>query len=240
MIVESNRNTKLLKGNKMKKATYALILLLAMVATACGSASNGTNPASRSQDGSSPAAGELPATTQLILGTIKLEGTAQAVTAKQAADLLPLWQTMKVLSTSDTAAQQEKDALIAQIQETMTTEQMQAIKDMNLSRADMASLMQEQGMAAGNGPAGGQNNNSQNRDSSNNGRRSSGGGGGFFPGGGMPPDGGRPGGGFGGQGQNLSKEQIATAQAARQANTNSIPPMLINAVIEYLQKKAGA
>ncbi len=221
----------------MKKTTYIVILLLAMLAAACGSASNRTGPASGPQGGSS--AGELPASTQLILGTIKLEGTAQAVTAKQAADLLPLWQTMKVLASSDTAAQQEKDALIAQIQETMTTEQVQAIKDMNLSRQDMASLMQEQGRGAGNGFTGGQNSNSQSRSSSgNSGRNSSGRGGGFFPGG-PPPDGGF-GGGFGGQGQNLSKEQIATAQAARQANANSISPMLLNAVIEYLQKKAGA
>jgi hypothetical protein len=38
----------------------------------------------------------------------------------------------------------------------------------------------------------------------------------------------------------MSADQIATAQAARQANENSISPMLINAVIDYLQKKAGS
>jgi hypothetical protein len=161
------------------------------------------------------------------------------VTAKQAAELLPLWQTMKVLSESDTAAQQEKDALIEQIQETMTATQMQTITDMKLTRADMFALVQQQGTAAGNNLTGSQNTNSQNRNSSNNGngRRNFGqGGGGFFPGGG-PPEGGF---GGGGQGQNLSREQIATAQAARQASGNTIPPTLINAVIEYLQKKAGA
>ncbi len=217
---------------KKIKITYIVILLLAMSATACGSTSNRTRATSGTQGGSST--GELPASTQLILGTIKLEGTAQAVTAKQAVELLPLWQTMKVLAASDTAAQQEKDALIAQIQETMTAEQMQAIQGMNLSRQDMASLMQEQGRASG----GSQNGNSQNRSSSSNSGRNSGRGGGFFPGG-APPDGGF-GGGFGGQGQTLSKEQIATVQAARQANANSISPLLLNAVIEYLQKKAGA
>jgi hypothetical protein len=51
-----------------------------------------------------------------------------------------------------------------------------------------------------------------------------------------------PAGGFGssGQGQNLSEDEIATAQASRQANANFVPPMLINAVIEYLQEKASS
>ncbi len=220
----------------MKKTTYIVILLLAMVATACGSApnSNRTNQNFGSQNGA--AAAELPATTQLLVGTLKLEGTDQTVTAKQAADLLPLWQTMKVLSESDTAAQQEKDALIAQIQETMTPQQMQAITGMKLTSADMFTFLQGQG--TGNGPTSGQSNSSQNRSSSgnSNGRRNGQGGGGFFPGAGGPP----PDGGFGGQGQNLNPQQIATAQASRQQrNGNFLPPALINALIDYLQKKAG-
>jgi hypothetical protein len=44
-----------------------------------------------------------------------------AVTAEQAQELLPLWETLKVLESSDTAATQEKDALIEQIQETMSS-----------------------------------------------------------------------------------------------------------------------
>jgi hypothetical protein len=58
----------------------------------------------------------------------------------------------------------------------------------------------------------------------------------------MPGGGGMPAGGFGpsGQGQNLSEDAIATAQASRQANANFVPPMLLNAVIEYLQGKAGS
>ncbi len=223
----------------MKKTTTIVILLLAMVATACGSASNSnrTNRNFGSQNGGATA--ELPATTQLIVGTLKLDGTDQAVTAKQATDLLPLWQTMKVLSASDTAAQQEKDALVAQIQETMTPQQMQAITSMKLTRADMFTFLQGQGTGTGNGPTNGQNSSSQNRSSSSNssGRRN-GQGGGFCPGGG---GGGFPGGGgFGGQGQNLNPQQIATAQASRQQRSgNVISPALINALIDYLQKKAG-
>ncbi len=210
----------------MKKTTIAFFTILILTLTACGT-SSGANPASGSQAGSS--AGELPAATQLILGTIRLEGSAQAVTAKQAADLLPLWQTMKVLMSSDTAANEEKEALVAQIQETMTAQQMQAITDMHLTRADMAGLLQQEGTASRS-----QSSSSQSRNSSGNSRRTFGPGGGFAGG---PPDGGFTGGpGLGGQ--NVSAEQIATAQAARQTG-NVISPALINAVIEYLQKKAG-
>lgn len=216
----------------MKKLPVILVTIFTLTLTACGSASNGAGPASVPQGGLS--AGALPATTQLIIGTLKLEDTAQAVTAEQAAELLPLWQTMQVLSDSDTAAEQEKEALIAQIQETMTAAQMQAITDMNLSREDMTSIMQQQGRAMGSGP---QNSRSQSGNSSSSGGRV------FGPGGDRPPDEMRMpsgGGGFAGQGQNLSQDQIATAQAARQNSENSIPPILINAVIEYLQEKAGA
>lgn len=218
----------------MKKPVLILLTIFVLTLTACGGASRSTqsNPASGLQGGN---AGTLPAATQLIIGTIKLDGTDQAVTAKQAAELLPLWQTMLVLTNSDTAAKAEKEALITQIQETMTDKQTQAIKDMNLTRQDMAGIMQGQGPATG-GASGNQSNNTQNGNSSRNSGRTFGPGGGGFPGGG--PDGGMPGGGreFGG-GQNMSTDQIATAQAARQANENFVPPMLINAVIEYLQKK---
>jgi len=133
----------------MKKLPIILSTIFLLTLTACGRTSNGTDPASVPQDGTS--AGALPATTQLILGIIKLDGTDQAVTAEQAAELLPLWQTMQVLSDSDTAADQEKEALIAQIQETMTAEQMQAITGLNLTREDMMSIMQEQGTAMSKG-----------------------------------------------------------------------------------------
>ena len=213
----------------MKKLTFIILIIPILTLTACGSASNNADSASRPQGNF--AAGELSSTTQLILGTLKLDGTENAVTAEQAAELLPLWQTMQVLSESDTAADQEIAALITQIQETMTTQQTQVIRDMNLTREDMTSIMQEQGVATG----GSQNSDSQSANPSS-GRN-------FGPGAGGPPDEmPMPGGGGGfvspGQGQNLSEDDIATAQAAGQENTNFVPPMLINALVEYLQQKA--
>ena len=217
----------------MKKRTLIFAIMLILTSTACGSASTSNNASSIPQAGAPT--GELSATTQLIVGTLKLEKTENAVTAEQAAELLPLWQTMQVLSESDSAAEQETEALIAQIQETMTAEQRQAITDMNLAREDMMSIMQEQGLTMGGGPAG-QTTNPQNGNTN---------GGGFRPGGGELPGGAPPGGGPGmgpgGQGQNLSPDQIATAQASRQQRSGAfVPPVLVNALIEYLEAKADS
>lgn len=223
----------------MKKITYIVLFILALTAAACGSrsSSNSFNPAAATQNGS--AAAELPAVTQIAIGTVKLDKTANDVTSDQAAKLLPLWETMQLLETSDTASKEEIDALGTQIQETMTTQQMQAITAMNLTRQDMFAVLQAQG--GGNG-FGQQANNGQRGNSTGNGNRNFGGGG-FGPGaGGPPPDGGFGGGqGFGGQGQNQSASQIATAQAARQTRAGTqIPAPLINALIEFLKKKAGS
>ena len=228
----------------MKKFTSIFLAIFILTLTACGSASrsNSTDFASATQNGTT--AGALPAATQIALGTLKLDKTANDLTADQAAKLLPLWETMQVLETSDTAAPQEIEALSVQIQETMTEPQIQAINAMNLTRQDMFAILQTQG--GGNSFGNGQQANNTpggNRNSSGNGNRNFvfGGGG---PGAGGPPDGGGfPGGqGFGGgQGQNGNTSQIATAQAARQAGGgNRIPTPLINALIELLKKKAGS
>jgi hypothetical protein len=230
-----NKNSA--KGNIMKKLIPVFLSLFILTLTACGSAprSNSSNFGSATQNGT--AAGALPATTQIAIGTLKLDNTDNAITTDQAAKLLPLWETMKILETSDTAAKQEIDALDTQIQETMTDKQMQAITAMNLTRQNMFAVMQTQGVGFGNGQ---QNNSQQSGNSSNNRGFTTGG---FGPGG--PPDGGAfPAGGQGfgrGQGQNRSASQIATAQAARQAGGgNRIPAPLINALIEFLKKKAGS
>lgn len=214
----------------MKRSILPILLIFTLLMTAC-STSNAVRPTSGVSG--NPTGGELSPSMQVAIGTLKLDGTENVVTAEQAQELLPLWETLQVLSESDTAAQQEKDALVEQIQETMTAEQRQAITDMNLTRADMQSILQEQGLATGGGPAGGQGNNFQ------GGNQNGGGFPGGFPGGGFP-QGGLQGGPGGGQGSGLTPDQIATAQASRQQTGESlVPPALVNALIEYLQEKAG-
>jgi hypothetical protein len=212
----------------MNKIILATLTIITFGLTACGNSTTQRDPANET----------LPIQIQILIGTFKLENTPQALTSKQAADLLPLWQVYKDLSSSDNTAQPEIDALVEQIQGVMTPGQMQAIQAMNLSRRDMFSLMQDQGLVTGN---------SQNSNGSNGGGSNSQQGGGGFPGGGggLPPGGGFPGsGGQGGpNGQNFTPDQIATAQARRSQGgdfQNRIPTGLYDALIKFLEKKSGS
>lgn len=87
--------------------------------------------------------------TKLAVGTLMLEDTELAVTTAQAKALLPLWKAVKSLSTSDTASQAEIQALYDQIQETMTAEQLQAIRDMDITPEATQALMQKLGIEGG-------------------------------------------------------------------------------------------
>ena len=126
----------------MKNKIILPLLLIAVLLTACGSSQNNFNSTSNfnsngSGQGNGSATGQaqttLPLAEKLAIGTLKLESTSFALTPKEAADLLPLWQVYSSLITSDTAAQEEKDALAQQIQETMTSDQINAINSMNLT-----------------------------------------------------------------------------------------------------------
>jgi hypothetical protein len=82
-------------------------------------------------------------TTQLVLGTLKLEGTDNAVTPAQAAELLPLWQLIQSGSLQSDA---ETQAVLKQIESNMTEAQLAAIQAMGLTFEDVRTWMQEQGI----------------------------------------------------------------------------------------------
>ncbi len=83
------------------------------------------------------------------MGTLKLEKTDLAVTADQAKQLLPLWQTLQTLSSSNTAATEEINALVDQIKSAMTTQQMDKITSMKLTQQDMMTAMADAGVGFG-------------------------------------------------------------------------------------------
>jgi hypothetical protein len=227
---------------KMKKTLVTTLILFALTLTACGAtnAQAANPPGNVSGNGTSTGDGNgnsfntapLALASELVIGTFKLEGTSNAVTAGEAAKLIPLWQVYKDLSASKSAAQQEIDALATQIQETMTPEQVQAIKDLKLTRRDEFQTMQYLGIASANRP-----------NASGTPRPGGQGGNGFGGGNGIPGGGGPGGGGQGfNNGQNLSPAQIATLQARRAQNGgsgqfNRIPPALYDALIKLLQSK---
>jgi hypothetical protein len=216
---------------KHMRKIIPLFMLLAAILSACGALGAVIGPNSAS-GASSPT---LPLATQLALGTLKLEGTDQAITAKQAADLLPMWQVYGSLITSDTAAQEEIDGLIQQIQETMTPQQLQAIKDMNLSAQDMFGVLRDQG---GQAPNGARSNATRTGNNSNSGTRS------FRQGGDLP--GGFPGGpgGFG-QGFATQSQSGNSSRSSRngtpqgQTSFSRLPTPILNTLITLLEKRAA-
>ncbi len=103
--------------------------------------------------------GALPAASQLGLGIFELQETEYAVTAEQAASLLPLWQAIQSDSLQGDA---EINAVLKQIEGALTVEQLASIAGMQLTLQDMGAWMQKQGVnlgrpegtAAGQGPLG--------------------------------------------------------------------------------------
>ncbi len=238
----------------MKINITVVLLVIALAVAGCSATSNST--ANQEASITSNQDNKLSTELELIVGTFKLEGTENVITASQAEQLVTLWQAYQTLSTSDTTASEELTALVKQIQSSMTTAQKDAIKAMNLTGQDMMAFMQEKGLVTfqtANGIVNGTPSPNQLPGEGftiQQGVPSSSGGNYQPPSGGGPGQGagGPPGGGFIIQGEfnsgemdsNMSPEQLATAQASRGnriQQSGMIPSALLNALIEYLQTK---
>ncbi len=240
----------------MKKASlFAFLTIVALVLTACASANSGADPAtgtgntgsgSFSNSFRSGAGRALSADAKLALGTIKLEGTPQAIDAKTAAKLIPLWQLMVQLHSSSSTAPEEVTAVLNQIEATMAPQQVSVIQNMSFTSADVFALLQSEAQASGSsGTNGSSSNGSSNRN---------GGGRVFF--GGPGPEGGFGGGAFGGGGfgggaarttngngtSSSSSTQLTAAQQAEavQARENAISSLVENQLIRLLESKLGS
>ena len=227
----------------MKKIILLLFLIFSLGAVACtatedvdnGSVSsdtisaenNGTQTTRLDEDYRDA----LPIMTQLAAGTLELDETDLAVDATLAAELLPLWQAAQSLSNSDTAASVEVNAVLNQIQDTMSPAQIEAIAAMALTADSMAELLESGTITFGRGAGQG----NQGEDGGFTPRQ----GGGPGAGGGL----GRPGGGPGGLGgAELSEDAIATRQAeiASGEGVGQLQEQaVVGAVVRLLQTKTG-
>jgi hypothetical protein len=234
-----------MKTKKFILSLAAVIAMLVIVLAACGAKAS-TTPTTGGTGAvaanGTPAAAyltqPLPLAESLLVGTLKLQGTSNAINATQAAALVPLWQAYAQLTSSNTAAQAEIDAVVTQVQQTMTPAQVQAITAMKLTRKDLFTEMSSLGLTNG-----GANGTPGFRLTPRAGGGGGGGGGGFFPGGGGGGGGGGfPGGGGAGGGTTGSARPTpnATQNALRAQFANRIPTPLMNALVSYLQKTAGS
>lgn len=214
-----------------KPISIYLLLVLTIVLSACGvgSADQDIAEATAVNTGSDGSVSypynedQIPAN-QLVVGTLQLEETELAVTSDQAQTLLTLWKAYRSLLESDTAAQAELQAVLNQIQSTMMVQQIEAIRDMEITQEEIADLVEELDLLPDDLP----------EDVAD----------GNFLGGG-PGTGRSSEGGFGGgQGPSfeseISPEQMATAQAMREERGgfgNRMGSFLVNPLIEYLEGK---
>jgi hypothetical protein len=208
-----------------KKLFWALPFLLTLILSACGS----------SPRTSGPDAVELPTQTKISLGVLKLEETDSAITAEQAQELIPMFYVLQDLNESDTAAQEEIDGLVNQIQETMTREQVQAINSMSLSMRDVMAYVQGGGNGAGASVPPSTGLGGDFAPPSGGGNFPGGGGGNNFPGGNNANPGGGTGGAIPPSGGTMPEDG---ATGNRPSMTSNTPSALFDAIIELLQKKS--
>ena len=182
---------------------------------------------------------QMPLEQKLAIGTFKLEGTPQAVTAKEATDLLPLWQAVKSLSANSNTAPSEITAVYTQIEGVMTPDQTQAIQKMTWTQQDLQALMTQYGVQFGNGQ-GGQTLTADQRATRTaqfQSRGQNSGAGGFGGGqGGTPGGGGGFGGGQGGTSTTQRTPQPGQASRRGGMGMNSI---FVDPLIKLLQTRAA-
>lgn len=230
----------------MKRWMLILIVILVFTAvlTACGG--TGSGESALSADGVNPTAviaavvsndaalstdfsGALPLEAQLAFGTMQLEDTSLAVTTEQAQVLLPYWRVLQSLTANGNAADAEISAVVKQIENGMSGEQIAAISAMALSEEKLQTMIEEGAIAFGRG-AGEEGQEGQ-------------GGGGIRPGGGIPgagPGGGRgPGGGLGGDPGALETRQAELAESGESPLGAFIDRASSGMIIRLLETKTG-
>jgi hypothetical protein len=225
-------------SKEFKKAGLVLALISMLVLTACsGSTSSASAQSSNSQRTQSSSTTTVTPETRLALGTLKLEGTNQALTADQAKTLLPLWKAVKSLSANSASSPIEVQALFDQIKENMTVDQTQAIDKLDLSAENLRTIMTSlgiQGGAAGGGqrPSSTQSAGGANAGQQRQGGQNFGGGGGGIPGGGFP----------GGNGGANTGQRSTTPGAGTNGTStrNRVNPALVDAIIKLLEGRASS
>lgn len=147
----------MIKTRIVRGSWVGLILIVAVALVGCKSSQAtpaagqvGLNYAYTSQTLTTAYPGALNAASQLMLGTIRLEGTKEAVTPEQAKTLLVLWQ---ALSGQVLQSDAEREAVLAKIEELMTPAQRAAIAAMQLTQDDLLAQTPGGGVAPGPGGA---------------------------------------------------------------------------------------
>lgn len=165
----------------MKRIHYIiLVLIIASMLTACGSADKKTEsdtvieatqselsaPAVSRNNNSAEASqltrlnyeyeGALSSRLLLAFGSLKLSESENPISVEQAPQMLMLWQALDNLTQSGISAEAEVEALTSQIEELFTSEQVSTINAMALTQVDLQTWAQTNGITVGSGTGTGQ------------------------------------------------------------------------------------
>jgi hypothetical protein len=135
-----------MKRNKINWLWIVAAGVLILSLAACGGQVADPNAAAGPAELTEEYEDALTIKNQLLLGTLRLEGTDQAITAEQAQALLPLWQGYAALTESGTAATEEIESVQNQIVEAMTEAQVAAIVEMRLTNTVLQAFYVEVGL----------------------------------------------------------------------------------------------
>ena len=239
----------------MKKLKYLLLITLFGISlTACNTNADNNQPSQSNEISGEQE--QVRATNSdmnlLVIGIFNLENTDLAISSEQAANLLPYWKLLKSLTSSDITAQEEIEAVLLEINNGLTADQLTFINEMEYDSNNLLEMLEELGINIGGLGAGGNNLEGGFPDGGfPDGDFPSGG----FGGGGCPGGGGGPGGGVPGQGRtgagevpigvapgggvDLSPEQQATREALieERGGAGGFSYPLIQAMITYLESK---
>ncbi len=250
----------------MYKKPFQTVIMFCLVLSmaACSSTKTTTGTRTTTTTGSQTTAASTESSLQekLAAGTLSLEGTDNAVTAEQAKQLLPLWKAVKVLASSDTISNDEKQALYDQIQGTMNANQVQAITQMSLGMPEISALATKLGIDMSSASTSSNGMTEEERAAqiksaqSSSSSSSSGGGFGGGPGGGMPsggmPSGGMPSGGMPSGGDMMGAPSGAAGSAqgtpvagkapagAGQGMTINSTNIFLDSLISMLKERAAS
>ena len=206
----------------------AVALILVLTLSACSMVGKITGSDSGQENAAPSGDVEMPALAKLLIGTLELEKGELAIDSEQAVELLPLWKMARNLSSSDSAASGEVEAVTEQIAETMTPGQLAAIDTMDISGPGVMEIMRDLGIQMGAGGARGDL--SPEEIEALRAQRGQGGGG-HVPGmGGGAGGGGMPGGAPGG---------VPGNDRAQRAGLG-VPPALLDALIKLLTERAAS
>jgi hypothetical protein len=122
----------------MKRLVWIALLVGTMVMTGCAAKTDSPAVAGDTASSSLIVVDDALGTKNgMLIGIYNLQDTDFALSAEQSAGLATLWQAYKTVTTSSTSATAETEALITQMQSTLTSDQIAAINAMALDAEDL-------------------------------------------------------------------------------------------------------